>query len=75
MTGWDRIVRNTYKTLMSRGMKGCYVYVTNQELKTAILGRLLSTQSSRLQWQTLIKREFNESQQEMKQHSAMLARR
>ena len=23
----DRIIRNTYKTLMSRGMKGCYVYV------------------------------------------------
>lgn len=23
----DRIVRNTYKTLMSRGMKGCYVYI------------------------------------------------
>ncbi|UNK41359.1 DUF2075 domain-containing protein [Luteimonas sp. S4-F44] len=25
----DRIIRNTYKTLMSRGMKGCYVYATN----------------------------------------------
>lgn len=23
----DAIVRNTYKTLMSRGMKGCYVYI------------------------------------------------
>lgn len=23
----DRIIRNTYKTLMSRGLKGCYVYV------------------------------------------------
>lgn len=23
----DRIVRNTYKTLMSRGMKGCYVHI------------------------------------------------
>lgn len=23
----ERIVRNTYKTLMSRGMKGCYVYI------------------------------------------------
>jgi DUF2075 family protein len=22
----ERIVRNTYKTLMSRGMKGCYVH-------------------------------------------------
>jgi DUF2075 family protein len=25
----DRIIRNTYKTLMSRGMKGCYVYATD----------------------------------------------
>lgn len=23
----DRIIRNTYKTLMSRGLKGCYIYV------------------------------------------------
>nr|WP_244663533.1 MULTISPECIES: DUF2075 domain-containing protein [unclassified Xanthomonas] len=23
----DRIIRNTYKTLMSRGMKGCYIYI------------------------------------------------
>ena len=23
----DRIIRNTYKTLMSRGLKGCYVYI------------------------------------------------
>jgi len=27
----ERIVRNTYKTLMSRGMKGCYVYVTHAQ--------------------------------------------
>lgn len=32
----DRIIRNTYKTLMSRGMKGCYVYVSDQALRTAI---------------------------------------
>lgn len=25
----DRIIRNTYRTLMTRGMKGCYVYCTN----------------------------------------------
>nr|WP_321307248.1 DNA/RNA helicase domain-containing protein [uncultured Sphaerochaeta sp.] len=28
----DIIIRNTYRTLMSRGMKGCYVYCTNKEL-------------------------------------------
>lgn len=27
----DEIIRNTYRTLMSRGMKGCYVYFVNQE--------------------------------------------
>ena len=28
----DAIVKNTYRTLMSRGMKGCYVYCTNKPL-------------------------------------------
>lgn len=28
----DRIIRNTYKTLMSRGQKGCYVYCEDIEL-------------------------------------------
>jgi DUF2075 family protein len=27
----DAIIRNTYRTLMSRGMKGCYVYCTDSE--------------------------------------------
>ncbi len=26
----DAIIRNTYRTLMTRGMKGCYVYFTDQ---------------------------------------------
>lgn len=28
----DEIIRNTYRTLMTRGMKGCYVYCTDQQL-------------------------------------------
>ena len=28
----DNIIKNTYRTLMTRGMKGCYVYCTNKEL-------------------------------------------
>ena len=28
----DTIIRNTYKTLMTRGMKGCYVYCTDEEV-------------------------------------------
>ncbi len=27
----DRIIKNTYRTLMSRGQKGCYVYCTDPE--------------------------------------------
>jgi DUF2075 family protein len=28
----DTIIRNTYRTLMTRGMKGCYVYCVDPEL-------------------------------------------
>ncbi|MBQ3460287.1 MAG: DUF2075 domain-containing protein [Solobacterium sp.] len=28
----DMIIKNTYRTLMTRGMKGCYVYCTDREL-------------------------------------------
>lgn len=28
----DEIIKNTYKTLMTRGMKGCYIYCTNKAL-------------------------------------------
>jgi DUF2075 family protein len=27
----DRIIKNTYRTLMTRGMKGCYIYCTDKE--------------------------------------------
>ena len=28
----DEIIKNTYRTLMTRGMKGCYVYCTDTAL-------------------------------------------
>lgn len=28
----DKIIKNTYRTLMTRGMKGCYVYCVDKEL-------------------------------------------
>ena len=28
----DTLIKNTYRTLMTRGMKGCYVYCTNKLL-------------------------------------------
>ena len=36
----DKIIRNTYKTLMTRGMKGCYVYCCDEKLKYYILKRV-----------------------------------
>lgn len=36
----DELIRNTYRTLMSRGMKGCYVYFTNPEVKKYFEERL-----------------------------------
>ncbi len=35
----DRIIKNTYKVLMTRGMKGCYVYCTDRALSDYIKGR------------------------------------
>ena len=28
----DKIIRNTYKTLLSRGQKGCFIYCEDKEL-------------------------------------------
>jgi uncharacterized protein len=36
----DRIVKNTYRTLMTRGMKGCYVYCTDAPLAAYLRSRL-----------------------------------
>lgn len=38
----DTIVKNTYRTLMTRGMKGCYVYCTDAPLAAYLRGRLRS---------------------------------
>jgi DUF2075 family protein len=38
----DAIIKNTYRTLMTRGMKGCYIYCTDEETATyfqALLSR------------------------------------
>jgi uncharacterized protein len=36
----DRIIKNTYRTLMTRGMKGCYVYCTDAETAEYFKSRL-----------------------------------
>lgn len=39
----DTIVKNTYRTLMTRGMKGCYVYCTDAPLAAYLRSRLTTT--------------------------------
>ncbi|HWK24581.1 MAG TPA: DUF2075 domain-containing protein [Ureibacillus sp.] len=36
----DQIIRNTYRTLMTRGQKGCYVYCTDKALAEYLEGRI-----------------------------------
>lgn len=36
----DEIIKNTYRTLMTRGMKGCYVYCTDKNLSAYLKERL-----------------------------------
>lgn len=35
----DEIIKNTYRTLMTRGMKGCYVYATDSGLRDYLKSR------------------------------------
>ena len=38
-----KIIKNTYKTLMTRGMKGCYVYCTDKNLQEYLKNKLNKT--------------------------------
>jgi len=38
----DRIIKNTYRTLMTRGLKGCYVYFCDRELSKYFSSQLES---------------------------------
>lgn len=40
MTRADQIIRNTYRTLMTRGMKGCYIYCVDPKLEKYLKDRL-----------------------------------
>lgn len=37
----DKIIRNTYRTLMTRGQKGCYIYCTDKKLEQYFRSRLM----------------------------------
>ena len=39
----DEIIKNTYRTLMTRGMKGCYIYCTDSGLREYLRDRLSMT--------------------------------
>lgn len=36
----DQIIRNTYRTLLTRGQKGCFVYCTDKELENYLRDRI-----------------------------------
>ena len=40
----DKIIKNTYRVLMSRGLKGCYVYAIDEKLREYLKGRILDFQ-------------------------------
>ncbi len=40
----DSIIRNTYRTLMTRGMKGCYIYCTDRETADYFRSRIVRTE-------------------------------
>lgn len=39
----DQIIKNTYRVLMTRGMKGCYLYVMDYELREYIKSRIIES--------------------------------
>jgi uncharacterized protein len=42
----DEIIRNTYRTLMTRGQKGCFVYCTDKELELYLMERVKDIQQN-----------------------------
>lgn len=43
------LVKNTYRVLLSRGMKGCYVYFTNKETERFFKSRIEKPDSSKIE--------------------------
>lgn len=42
----DEIIKNTYRTLMTRGMKGCYIYCTDPGMQAYMKERLSGTEKA-----------------------------
>lgn len=41
----DRIIKNTYRTLLTRGQKGCYIYCVDKDLQEYLKKRLIKNPS------------------------------
>lgn len=57
----DAVIRNTYRTLMTRGQKGCYVFCTDQELADYLKSRLNKVETQRKEVAELLVAESKES--------------
>lgn len=44
----DRIIRNTYKTLLTRGQKGCYIYCEDEALREYLHKRVAAQKKRQL---------------------------
>lgn len=43
----DQIIKNTYRTLMTRGMRGCYIYCTDSETQEYFKNKINSEKSTK----------------------------
>ncbi|MGE7979635.1 DNA/RNA helicase domain-containing protein [Psychrobacillus sp. NPDC093200] len=57
----DQIIRNTYRTLMTRGQKGCYVYCTDDALAGYLRERIKRLYEEQLEVRTLLVAENKET--------------
>lgn len=55
----DKIIKNTYRTLMTRGQKGCFVYATDQETREYFLSFVTCQNSNEAEDYQLSKLEFD----------------
>lgn len=56
----DAIIKNTYRTLMTRGQKGCYVYFVDDETRKFFTERIVSVPARELLPETVSIPEVNE---------------
>lgn len=45
----DHIIKNTYRTLMTRGMKGCFVYFCDKELENYFSNKVIASDKAKIE--------------------------